>query len=221
MYFLIVGADAIGERLTESLIISGHEVFVIDLSHHKVANLQSRLGRLAKQGDGTNYSVMKDAGANRADAVLVTTSDDAVNLAVCQMAKSAFGVTQTMALVNEHENVRIFQEGGVDAVVSSTDLVFAHLSSLLPALPPLHLMPVKNGEKEVINIKIPSGSVADGTPIADISLPPECRLLAAISSEGEPLSLSGERTLQPDENLLILTPSDIPETAWETLTEAR
>jgi len=62
--------------------------------------------------NATNKSILLDAGIDRAQALVATTSDDAVNLMACWLAKK-FDVANVVSIVNQKEHSEMFKEVGV------------------------------------------------------------------------------------------------------------
>ncbi len=52
-------------------------------------------------GDGSDPTILEEAGAHGADAVLAVTPNDQDNLAICQLASMQYSVPRTVALVND------------------------------------------------------------------------------------------------------------------------
>ena len=62
----------------------------------------------------------RDAGIYHAEALIAVTGQDQNNLVSCQLAKDYFGVKRTIARVKNPKNIRVFEQLGVDSVISST-----------------------------------------------------------------------------------------------------
>ncbi len=219
MYYVIMGGGSIGEPLAISLVSAGHEVFVLDINPQRVEELYTLLGRVAAEGDGTRFAVLDAAGASRADVFIATTRSDADNLSACQLVKNAFNVERTVAVVNAQENVPVFKQGGVDVVVSGGDLVFTHLSSLMPAHPPLRLMPIPEYGQEIVGIKVPSTSAIIGQLLSTVDLPDTVKILLILSPSGEVRQFNADTMLHAEERVIALASSDMVAALSDVLTE--
>ncbi len=219
MYILIIGVGAIGERVAESLTASGHEVFVLDVHQSNVERLRSRLGGIAAEGDGTHYAPLKAAGAERAHILIACMSDDANNLTACQLAKTFFHVKQTIAIVNSPENVPVFKDGGVDTVISTGDLVFSRLTSLLPTVPYIRLSPILHQGYDIVSVRVWSNSKTIGMSIGDLKLPENTKLLASVSRDGEMTTLSPKKVIELEDDLIAIVPSSDVEALADTINE--
>ncbi|HJK05373.1 MAG TPA: TrkA family potassium uptake protein, partial [Methanocorpusculum sp.] len=87
MYLIIVGLGGIGRSLAGIASENGHSVVVIDRDEERCAEILTQYDLLAIAGNATDKAVLEDAGVDRADALVATTSDDALNLMACWLAK--------------------------------------------------------------------------------------------------------------------------------------
>ena len=71
--------------------------------------------------------------------VIAVTGEDEDNLVICQVAKRRFNVPRVIARINNPKNEEIFRLLGIDATVSSTDLILSVIEQEIPsqALVPL------------------------------------------------------------------------------------
>ena len=81
---------------------------------------------LAITGNATDKSTLEEAGIDRTDAFVATTSDDAVNLMTCWLAKR-FHVPNVVAIVNQTAHSEFFKEVGVRISENPDDLVASRL----------------------------------------------------------------------------------------------
>ncbi len=115
MRTIIVGAGRVGLSLAERLEQDGENVLVIDEDPAAVEAARDR-GLRTIEGDGTDASVLEQAGADDAKTVVAATPDDDVNLLVCQLAKTTFDVSTVASRVNQPSNVEAFESLGVRAI---------------------------------------------------------------------------------------------------------
>ena len=87
MYIVIVGAGDIGTPLIEIATRGGNEVVVVERHEGRAEEAASRFDCLVLNADATVKDTLVDAGADRADAVISTTDQDATNIMVCLLAQ--------------------------------------------------------------------------------------------------------------------------------------
>ena len=205
MYIVIIGCGKVGYHLTRALLSAGHEVATIERSPRRLNAVLNELGSVAVSGDGTEPAVLEEAGVGRADVIVAVTGNDEDNLVACQMAKHRFNVPKSIALVNNPENDDIMQKLGVDVVVSSTDIILAHVEEELPEHPLVHMLPLPGSERELVGIHIPSDAAVVGKPVEDVALPPGTLISLLVGDDGEPRLPTNGLVFQADDEVIVLT----------------
>ena len=171
MYAIVVGGGKVGYYLARELVEEGHEVLVIEKDAAKCERIAEELGDIALRGDGCEAATMEMAGFGRADMVIAVTGDDEDNLVTCQVAKLRFNVPRTIARINNPKNEAIFKALGIDATVSSTTAILAHIEEELPTHPLIHLLPLRGGGLELVEMKIPQNASVVGKKLKEVLLP--------------------------------------------------
>ena len=142
MYVIVVGAGKIGFYLTRELLAASHEVALIERDAYVSANAAEEFGSILITSDGTEPTVLGEAGVERCDILISTTGQDATNLTACQVAKYSFNVPKTMAVVTDPDHVPLFRALGVDVTISTTELILSHVEEELTGGPFVHVLPL-------------------------------------------------------------------------------
>jgi trk system potassium uptake protein TrkA len=87
MRVIIVGAGEVGRSIAANLA-EGHDVVVIERDEDIVEKLTYSLDVLSIQGDGTDLSVLREAGIENADMLIASTDIDETNIVTCGAAKT-------------------------------------------------------------------------------------------------------------------------------------
>lgn len=180
MYVIVVGGGKVGYHLGKALVQEGHEVLVIEKDRKTAELLADELGEIVVHADGCETRSMTEAGMGRANVVAAVTGDDEDNLVICQMAKRKFGVSRTIARVNDPKNEELFRELGIDQTVSSTRIIFNLIEQQIETSQVIPLAALRKGEIEVVEADIASGSPVDGVRIGQIELPPDTLIISVI-----------------------------------------
>lgn len=122
MYIIIIGLGGIGKNLAAIAAEHGDSVVVIDKDEFRCNEILEHHDVMAITGNSTDRSILEDAGIDRADALITTTSDDAVNLMTCWLAKR-FEVKNLISIVNQIEHSELFKEVGVRISENPDELV--------------------------------------------------------------------------------------------------
>jgi trk system potassium uptake protein TrkA len=92
MYIIIAGCGKIGSNLAKRLSSGGHDVVVIDADSKSFSLLGSASNCMSVTGMPIDEDVLKEAGIDRADALVSVTGDDNVNIMAAQMARQLYHV---------------------------------------------------------------------------------------------------------------------------------
>ncbi|MDE2860997.1 MAG: TrkA family potassium uptake protein [Chloroflexota bacterium] len=218
MYIVVIGAGKIGYNLSRSLLRSEHEVMLVERSADRYDAVRRELGNMVTAGDGCDEETLMRAGTARADVFIATTGRDQDNLVSCQIAKHRFRATKTIALVNIPANVRLFEALGVDALVSSTDVILRRIEEELPVSSLVHLMSVRSANRQMVGIRIPSDAAVVGRSLGQVSLPADSLISFIVKRNGTLLPPDQDAILASDDEVVAVTTSDSEEILREALT---
>lgn len=217
MYIVIIGGGKIGYYLSKALLNQGHEVLIIEKDVHRCEHLEDELGSCCMRGDGCETAVLTEAGLNRAEVLIATSSQDEDNLVSCQVAKHRFKVPKTIALVNNPINEKIFRQLGVDATISVTNTILEHVEQEIPAHPLIHLLTMSGQMEEVVELALTRESPAVGKSIGYLRLPPDTTI-ALLMREGErPRIPDTDTVLKENDRVIALTTLDSEKILEKTL----
>jgi trk system potassium uptake protein TrkA len=205
IYIVIVGGGNIGYYLSRALLNQGHEVLIIERDVRKCEKLEDELGSCCMRGDGCETAVLTEAGLNRADVLIATTSQDEDNLVSCQVAKHRFKVPRTIALVNNPINDKIFRRLGVDATISVTNTILEHVEQEIPAHPLIHLLTMSGQMEEVVELLVTKESPAIGKSIGHLRLPGDTTIALLMRDGEKPRIPSTDTVLRENDRVIALT----------------
>lgn len=215
MYMIVAGGGKVGFYLARELIAQGHEVLIIEKDAERVQQIANELGNVVHKGNADEASVLDEAGTNRADVVVAVTGDDEDNLVVCQVAKKRFNVPRTIARINNPTNERIFRLLGIDASVSSTDVILSVIEQEIPSQTLVPLLRLRHADVEIVEAVLPPASPLSGLAVRDLALPPES-IVAIIIRDGEPIFPVGSTELRAGDEVIALTRSTHEDELRET-----
>ncbi len=218
MYIIVIGCGRVGYYLCKALIGQGHEVLAIERDAQKVERAAEELGSVVIRGDGCEASTLDDAGTGRADMLIAVTNEDEDNLVACQVAKHKFHVSRTIARINNPKNETIFKKLGIDATVSSTNLILDHIEVELPSHPLVRLLTLKAYGLEIVEVKIPEDSPVVAKQLREITLPPDSILTLVVSQEEEPRVPTGDTVLKANDEVVAVTRPEFEAALGKALT---
>ena len=130
MKIVIVGCGRTGAFLAGLLDSGGHEVTTVDLERSSFTHLPEGFKGTTILGNGTDLDVLRQAGVEKADALLTLTQGDNRNLMSAQIAKEIFGVKQVIAKVNDPIRATTYREHGI-GTFSRTSIIGTLLEAML------------------------------------------------------------------------------------------
>ena len=117
---MILGGSEIGEMVAAQLARQQLDsVKIIDIDKNRCRELTEKLPSdvMVANGDARNSDFLVAEGIREYDAVVACTGNDEANILSCVVAKK-FGVTRTVAQVENLEYVRLAEDMGVDVVIN-------------------------------------------------------------------------------------------------------
>lgn len=201
---MVVGAGKVGFHLTRSLMAEGEEVLVIEKDPAKANRIITELGGTAIQGDGAEVATLEEAGVGRADVIAAVTGHDEDNLIVAQVAKKRFNVPRTVARINNPRNEFIFNQLGIDATVSATQVILSIIQQEIPRHPFVHLLTLAGGNIEFIELELSDTAPIVGKPASELELPDETAVPFLIR-EGQPIVVQPSTVFEPEDRVIAVT----------------
>ncbi|MGB3774895.1 MAG: TrkA family potassium uptake protein, partial [Leeuwenhoekiella sp.] len=115
MQIIIVGSGRTGKHVIQAAIDDDQEVYVIEKDKEAANWVATKFDCVVIHGDATRFEILKEAKAESADAIIVTTSDDSVNALVILLAKQ-IGIKRLVSSVNNDDLFPIFGHLNIDTV---------------------------------------------------------------------------------------------------------
>jgi trk system potassium uptake protein TrkA len=177
MYIVIIGAGGIGKRLTEQALKDGnHNVIVIDKDQTRCEEIARKYDAVAINADATQEETLDESEVKKADVLVTTTNDDAINLMVCSLAKNK-GVKNLVSVVNQEESKPMYMEKGVKMIKSPNVVMAEHLYKSIKHPNVEEYMNVGK-YAEIFRLPVSPNSKLSNKKIKDIGLPKKSLIVA-------------------------------------------
>src|SRR6266545_1388963 len=125
MKLLVIGCGRVGSTVAKLFAGEGWEVTAVDEN-------ASALGRLGEHwtggfivGHGMDTDVLREAGIEDADAVVVATDGDNTNLVIGQLAQKRFGIDCTVVRVLDPARADFYRERGLRTICPTSTAIDA------------------------------------------------------------------------------------------------
>ena len=210
MYIVIVGAGDIGSPLLEIATAGGNEVVVIERDAERAERASRQYDCLVINDDATVKDTLEDAGADRADALISTTAQDATNIMVCLLAQE-LEVPDIVSVVHNPEHMNVFRQIGVNTMQNPQRLIAEYLYRAVKRPSIVDFMRI--GEQaEVFEITVMPGAPIAGKTLQEANtegLIGGQTLIVAIerNGDGDPITPRGDTRIEPNDLLTVYSGS--------------
>ncbi len=116
MRALVIGCGRVGSAVARALYREGWQVVAVDEREEALVQLGEDWQGGFVVGHGMDLDVLRRAGIEEADAVVVATDGDNTNLVVAQVAQRRFGVPCVVARVLDPARAEFYAARGVRTV---------------------------------------------------------------------------------------------------------
>lgn len=200
MKVIIIGGGETGLSLA-NLLGDNFAITIIEKSEEKAKDIANKTHALVIHGDGTDVTVLKEAGVHDSDAIVATSREDSVNLMICELSKNE-NIKKIITTVNSPKDEEIFAKLGVKTI----SVVGTNVTAIKQAL---HEVGTENiliqwGDIEVIQEKVGLDS-----PLVGKSAELKDAVICGLSREGELTLPSGTEIQAGDVLLVSLKSSDV------------
>ena len=210
MYLVIVGAGDIGAPLIEIATAGGNEVVVIERDDERADRASRNYDCLVLNDDATSKATLEDAGAERADALISTTDQDATNVMVCLLAQE-LDVPDVVSVVHNPEHMSLFRQIGVNTMQNPQHLIAEYLYRAVERPSIVDFMRIGE-EAEVFEITVDVDAPIAGKTLREADeadLLSGDTLVVAIerNGEGPPITPRGNTTIEAGDLLTVYSRS--------------
>lgn len=206
MYLIIIGSGRTGKHVIQSAIDDGHEVVVIENNETVAQWAASHFDCLVINDEGSSLDVLKEAGADKADALIATTNDDAVNLLITMLGRD-LGIEKLVSSVTNEDHIRLFKELGVNTVENPFRLNGQFLYRAVQQTSVKDFMDLGDGV-EIIEFVVSHDAIGVGRSIKDISVElgfPKESHVVGIKRDHKLIIPHGSTVIEAGDIVLVLT----------------
>src|ERR671932_1882117 len=123
MKALVIGCGRVGSSVATQLDREGWDVVAIDEKDEALNRLGSHWGGGFIVGHGMDVDVLREAGIEEADAVVVSTNGDNTNLVVGQVAQKRFGIDCVVVRVLDPARAEFYASRGLRTVCPTSNAI--------------------------------------------------------------------------------------------------
>ncbi len=206
MYMIIVGAGSIGLSLIEIATKEKNNVVVIEANAERARDISNKFDITVLNGNATLAETLREAGSERADALIATTSDDAVNLMVVSIAEQ-LKIPSIVSIVNGKEHAEFFNRLGANVMENPEEVVANHLYTAVKR-PKVKDFTILSQGDQIFRIVVKTESTLVGKSFAECvsrDIVPNSMTIIVVEREGKRQIITPETIFAPDDVLTLFS----------------
>ena len=173
MDIVIAGDGEVGLHLAEALVRDNHNITIVDPHEELLKMVESHSDVMTITGDSTSTSVLRRANVGKADLVIAVLHDEHINLLTGIIAKK-LGAKKVITRVNTMENLspevwRMYQDLGIDGLLSPEDIAAQEIISLLKKNASLETYDFSGGKLQLFMVKLESEAEIIGKSVQEVT----------------------------------------------------
>ena len=214
MYIVIAGGGMVGGGLARILLENKHDVVLIDPDINVCNKLYAETGVIAVNGGAERIEILKEAGIEKADILVVAGPDDASNLACAILAKS-LDVPKIIVRMRDPNYENAYRVAGVNSIVRVTDMMVNQMIMEIENPEVRRVTTIGAARANIFMVTVPDGAEAAGKSVEQITqspaFPTQCVFVAAYNQQKKEFSIPRGKHIinEGDELFLVSAPENI------------
>ncbi len=173
MNIIIAGDGEVGFHLAEALVNSNHNITIVDPHEELLEMIEAHADLMTIAGESNSVGILKQAQVNKADLVISVLHDESINILTAILAKK-LGAKQVIARVNtleslSPENKKIYEELGIDILVSPEDIAGHEVIDLLNNPTATEIYDLSSGKLSIYLIRIETHAPVVGKTLDEVA----------------------------------------------------
>jgi trk system potassium uptake protein len=128
---IVIGCGRVGSTIAKRFAAEGWDVTAVDENESALSRLGENWTGGFVRGHGMDNAVLREAGIEDADAVVVSTDGDNTNLVIGQVAQKRFAVKTVLVRLLDPARAQFYAERGLPTVCPTITAIDALTDSVL------------------------------------------------------------------------------------------
>ena len=224
MNIIILGAGRRGIRLARHLIQEKKSVVVVDTNSERCQQVATKLDCMAICGSATDISVLEEAGAAEAGAIIAVTDSDEVNLVACGIAASNFPFAKTIAAIRsisylgQHTKENNGKILGIDHIINPEEETAKRMSGVIKSRLFSEIISFDDADFILFRVTLTTMSPFIGKTLIDTKkeLGGEY-IIIGLRRGGETITPNGYTVLEEGDEVAVMAGDDDAENVYRSL----
>lgn len=216
MKIIILGAGRVGQSVADSLVSERNDITVIDTDTARLRDLENRFDLRGVVGNGTEPSVLAEAGARDTDLLIACAAQDETNLVCCKIAQLLFNIPTRIARVRssglQGDDRLVGPEGfAVDRIICPEESLTRYIGKLIEFPEAMQVREFAGGRACLVSVRARSHAPMVGYTIGELRArtPERAMRLVAIYRRfpDEPdrfVACAGTTRVEPGDEVFVL-----------------
>jgi trk system potassium uptake protein len=122
---IVIGCGRVGSTIAKRFASEGWDVIAVDEKESALARLGEDWTGGFIVGHGMDTAVLREAGIEDADSVVVSTDGDNTNLVIGQVAQKRFGIECTVVRILDPARADFYRERGLRTICPTSTAIDA------------------------------------------------------------------------------------------------
>ena len=207
---MILGGTPIGEMVARQLSSQFSAVKLIEKDKDRSLALTERLpdSVLVVNGDGSDSDFLFEEGIRDYDAFIALTESDESNILSCVVARK-FGVSRTVAEVENIEYIRLAEEMGVDTVINKKLITAGKIFKFTLSGKARFVKYLSGSNAEILEYTVAPGSAITKAPLKDLNFPRNAIIAGVIRGSDSFIAVGDTRIEDYDRVAIFALPQTI------------
>ena len=123
MKLIVIGCGRVGSTIAKRFASEGWDVTAVDENESALSRLGENWTGGFVRGHGMDNAVLREAGIEDADAVVVATDGDNSNIVIGQMAQQQFGVGTVVVRILDPARAEFYSSRGLNVVCPTASTI--------------------------------------------------------------------------------------------------
>lgn len=154
-------------------------------------------------GDALDTEILEETNITNADTVVAVSNDDETNILASLLAKR-YGVEKTIALVNRDTYTPLVTTLGIDVLVNPRAITVSTILQHIRRGRIRSVHSLRDGFAEVIEAEALETSPLVGSPLGEITLPPDV-IIGAVVRDGEVIIARSNSVIESGDRVILLS----------------
>ncbi len=203
---MILGGSKVGYHAARRLM-KKYKVKLIEEDKNRCFELVDELQDiLVINGEYSDVELLKEEELDQTDAFLALTKNSETNIIACLLAKQ-FGVSKTIALVENMDYIHLSQNIGVDTMINKKLIAANFISRYIRKGEVISLTSIHGVDAEILEFIVPENSKLIGKKIKNINFP-KSAIIGGVVRDRVGRTAFGDFEFKPQDRVVVLCKMD-------------